>query len=50
MEKSNRLDNIPLFQGLSKKLLETISKKALVKTYRAGAGRQEPNPLGPTQS
>ncbi|HPI92688.1 MAG TPA: Crp/Fnr family transcriptional regulator [Deltaproteobacteria bacterium] len=36
MEKSNRLDNIPLFQGLSKKLLETISKKALVKTYRAG--------------
>lgn len=36
MDKSNRIDDIPLFQGLSEKLLETISKKALLKTYRPG--------------
>lgn len=36
MEKPNRLHDIPLFQGLSEKLIETISRKALVKTYRSG--------------
>lgn len=36
MEKSNRLHDISLFQGLSEELLATISRRALLKTYRAG--------------
>ncbi len=36
MKKHNELRSTPLFQGLSEDLLETISRKALLRTYRAG--------------